>query len=312
MASGHSSGYFDSVHETTNLAGSNKLELLVFELYDDKTESYQSYGINVFKVREVMKTPELTSMPNAENTGVVGMLRLRGQVVSMIDLPFFMGAEQKGHRDCLIITEYNNNVQGFLVDRIDNIVRLDWNLIKPAPQIMNSNLITAIAEVEDRLVMIIDVETIMSRINPAEHDEEFKAVDTAKMKKNALVYFAEDSKTAQGLIISTLNKMGVPYRSSENGRDAYEKLMAMAEQHGSDLKNHLTVILTDIEMPEMDGFTLTRLIREDKRFDGIPVLIQSSLSGSSNREFGRKVRADGYIDKFNPVKLAEEIGKYLA
>ncbi|NLY27888.1 MAG: chemotaxis protein CheV [Alcaligenaceae bacterium] len=311
MSTSNHAGYFDSVHETTNLAGSNKLELLVFELYDEKTDSYQSYGINVFKVREVMKTPDLTSLPNSENTGVVGMLRLRGQVVSMIDLPFFMGSEQKGHRDCLIITEYNNNVQGFLVDRIDNIVRLDWNLIKPAPQIMNSNLITSIAEVEDKLVMIVDVETIMSRINPAEHDEEFKAVDTVKYKKQPLVYFAEDSKTAQGLIVSTLNKMGVPYRSSENGRDAYEKLMAMADQYGKDLKNHLTVILTDIEMPEMDGFTLTKLIREDKRFDGIPVLIQSSLSGESNREFGKKVRADGYIDKFNPVKLAEEINKYL-
>ena len=143
----------------------------------------------------------------------------------MIDLPFFMGAGTKGaNRDCLIIMEYNNNVQGFLVDRIDNIVRLDWNLIKPAPQIMNSNLITAIAEVEDRLVMIIDGNHHVPHQSGPEHDEEFKAVDTAKMKKNALVYFGGRFflKTALGHLISRLIKW-VPARSSDGGRDAYEK-----------------------------------------------------------------------------------------
>ncbi len=304
-------GYFEGVEETANLAGSNKLELLIFELFDEATQAYTSYGINVFKVREVMETPELMRLPNCEGTGLVGILRLRGQIVPMIDLPFFMGMEQKNRRSCLIITEYNNHVQGFLVDRIDNIVRLDWNLIKPAPAAMGSNLVTAIAEVEDRLVMIVDVETILARIHPTEHDEELKTVDEVKASRSHLVYFAEDSKTAQGLIVSTLEKMGVPYRSSENGRDAYENLIAMADEHGKDLKNHLTVILTDIEMPEMDGFTLIRLIKEDRRFDGIPVLIQSSLSGESNRELGRKVKADGYIDKFNPVKLAQALAAYM-
>ena len=304
-------GYFENVEETANLAGSNKLELLIFELFDEATQTYSSYGINVFKVREVMETPELLRLPNCQGTGMVGILRLRGQIVPMIDLPFFMGMEQKDRRDCLIITEYNNHVQGFLVDRIDNIVRLDWNLIKPAPAALGGNLVTAIAEIEDRLIMIVDVETILLRINPSEHDAELKSVDGVKSKKTHLVYFAEDSKTAQGLIISTLEKMGVSYRSSENGRHAYEALMAMADEHGTDLKNHLTVILTDIEMPEMDGFTLIKLIKQDRRFDGIPVLIQSSLSGESNHELGRKVQADGYINKFNPVRLAQSLAAYM-
>ncbi len=303
--------YFDRVNETTNLAGSNKLELLVFELFDEATQAYSSYGINVFKVREVMETPELTKLPNSQDTGLVGMLRLRGNIIPMIDLPFFMGLQQKDRRACLIITEYNNQVQGFLVDRIDDIVRLDWNLIKPAPASMGGNLVTAVAELGDRLVMIVDVETILSRINPTEHDQELNEVEKVKTERSHMVFFAEDSKTAQGLIMSTLEKMGVAFRSAENGRDAYNALIAMADEHGNDLKNHLTVILTDLEMPELDGFTLVKMIREDRRFDGIPIFIQSSLSGDSNRELGRKVGADGYIDKFNPVKLAATLGAYM-
>ena len=305
------SDYFDRVNETTNLAGSNKLELLIFELFDDDTKTYSAYGINVFKVREVMETPALTQLPNTGGTGMVGMLRLRGSIIPMIDLPFFMGMPQKDRRDCLIITEYNNHIQGFLVDRIDDIVRLDWDLVKPAPAAMGGKLVTAVAEVGERLVMIVDVEASLSRINPTEHDSELNEVNKLDTEKSHLVYFAEDSKTAQGLIMSTLEKMGVAYRSAENGRDAYNALLAMADEHGKNLKDHLTVILTDLEMPEMDGFTLVKLIKEDRRFDGIPVFIQSSLSGDSNRELGRKVGADGYIDKFNPVKLAATIGAYM-
>ena len=305
------SEFFDSVNATTNLAGTNKMELLIFELLDEHSGQYCSYGINVFKVREIMETPQLTGIPNNDRTGVVGMLRLRGDVISILDLPFFMGLEQKHRRDCLIVTEYSGHTQGFLVDRINNIVRLDWSAIKPVPMDMGSKLITAVAEVEDQLVLIVDVEAILMQVNPSEYAQDIQNLDPIDVDPNRMVYFAEDSKTAHGLICATLEKLGINYRAALNGRQAYDGLIALADQHGDQLNKHLGLVLTDLEMPEMDGFTLIKTLKADPRFNGIPMLIQSSLTGDSNRELGKKVNADGFIDKFNPAKLAQAISQHM-
>jgi len=307
-----------NIDARTKLAGTNKLEILMFSLgLDKRTGREETFGINVFKVREVMRIPEITRAPEMP-ASVEGMVSLRGALVPVIDLAKYTGIETDDPAGIMIVTEYNGHTQGFLVKAVDNILRLDWSAMRVPPEMLVAEmggLVTAITELKDkRLVMMIDVEKVLSETSRFDADEMiFKNVQP--LGKERTVFFADDSAVARHQIARTLDAMQVKYISAINGRQAWAELVKMAdlaEASHTPLKSVVQVILTDVEMPEMDGYMLTRKIKADKRFSGIPVLMHSSLSGSSNQQLGKTVGVDEYVPKFEPQKLAQILARLLA
>ncbi len=307
-----------NIDARTKLAGTNKLEILMFSLGKDlRTSREETFGINVFKVREVMRIPEITRAPEMPPS-VEGMVSLRGALVPVIDLAKYIGMESDSKPDIMIVTEYNGHTQGFLVKSVDNILRLDWSAMRVPPEMLAAEmggLVTAITELKDkRLVMMLDVEKVLAETGHFGSDEMiFKAVQPIS-KENRTVFYADDSSVARNQIARTLEAMGVKSISAINGRKAWDELARMAdyaESSNTPLKEMVQVILTDVEMPEMDGYMLTRKIKADKRFNGIPVLMHSSLSSNSNQQLGKAVGVDEYVPKFEPQKLSQTLARLL-
>jgi two-component system chemotaxis response regulator CheV len=307
-----------NIDARTKLAGTNKLEILMFTLgLDKRSGREETYGINVFKVREVMRIPPITRAPDMPDA-VEGMVSLRGALVPVIDLAKYAGIETDEKADIMIVTEYNGHTQGFLVKGVDNILRLDWSAMRVPPAMLVAQmggLVTAITELKDgRLVMMMDVEKVLSETGHFDSDEMiFKNVKP--LGKDRTVFFADDSSVARNQIQRTLDAMGVKSIAAINGRQAWAELTKMADYADAShtpLKDLVQVILTDVEMPEMDGYMLTRKIKSDKRFAGIPVLMHSSLSSSSNQQLGKAVGVDEYVPKFEPQKLAQTLTRLLA
>lgn len=308
-----------NIDARTKLAGTNKLEILMFSLgMDNRTQREETFGINVFKVREVMRIPPITRAPEMP-ASVEGMVSLRGSLVPVIDLAKYIGMETDLPPEIMIVTEYNGHTQGFLVKGVDNILRLDWSSMRVPPAMLVAELgglVTAITELNDkRLVMMIDVEKVLAETGHFGTDDMiFNAVQPVGLE-NRTVFFADDSSVARNQIARTLDAMGVKHISSINGRQAWielSKMASYAENAKIPMKDLIQVILTDVEMPEMDGYMLTRKIKEDKRFNGIPVLMHSSLSSTSNQQMGKSVGVDEYVPKFEPQKLSQTLARLLA
>lgn len=305
-----SHGVMETVDARTKLAGSNQMEILLFGLGGGEV-----FGINVFKVREVCQTPKITPTPNAPS-GVEGVVSMRGTIIPVISLARFIpGSKAEGDGKTMVVTEYNRHTQGFLVHEVDRIIRVDWDKIRP-PQTMLSGteaLVTAVTELSDgRLVSLLDVEKILADVIgiPALPDLPQIAAD-----QEAMVFFADDSAVARKEIAMVLEKMGIRYFQANDGQDAWERLKelaARAEAEGVPLSSRIRLVLADIEMPRMDGYVLTRNIKSDRRFEGIPVVMHSSLSTEANRDMGQRVGADGYVGKFEPMALAETLRPYFS
>ncbi len=304
-----------SIDARTKLAGTNKLEILLFFLgRDTRTGRRETFGINVFKVREVMRTPPITSAPEMP-AAVEGMVSLRGALVPVIDLAKYAGVQTDTPRDIMIVTEYNGHTQGFLVEGVDTILRLDWSQMRVPPEMLMAEmggLVTAVTELEDnRLVMMMDVEKVLAETARYDDEAAYRSV-TAINKPDATVFFADDSIVARKQIEKTLQLMGVNYVGSVNGRQAWEELDKMAtyaESMNKQACEMISLVLTDIEMPEMDGYILTKKIKSDPRFVGVPVIMHSSLSGMSNQQLGKSVGVDEYVAKFEPQKLSEALAR---
>ncbi len=306
-----------SVDERTRLAGANRLEILLFSLgFDEVTQRDEIFGINVFKIREVMNCPTVTHAPDMPE-GVMGLVSLRGNMIPVVDLSHFCGIKTKKPPQVLIVTEFNRNTQGFLVDSVEQIMRMDWNDIKVPPAMLTNRmngLVTAVTELKDgRIVMIIDVERVLAETMKTDEDPSLYE-GMQKIEHSATVLFADDSAIARKQIEKTLEQMGVNYISARNGNEALEKLEAIAqraEATHTPIYELVDVVLTDIEMPEMDGFVLTKKIKSDARYKGLPVVMHSSLSSSTNITMGRNVGADAYVGKFNPQELMKALQQFL-
>ncbi|HJW02142.1 MAG TPA: chemotaxis protein [Azospira sp.] len=306
-----------SIDARTKLAGTNKLEILLFSLgVDARNGRRETYGINVFKVREVMRTPPITAAPDMPSA-VEGMVSLRGALVPVVDLAKYAGVQTDTPRDIMIVTEYNGHTQGFLVEAVDTILRLDWGRMRVPPEMLVAQmggLVTAVTELEDgRLVMMMDVEKVLSETT--KYDDEFMYRSIVPIDKpECTVFFADDSVVARKQIERTLEAMNVKYVAAINGRNAWEeleKVAAYAASLGRPVHDFVSLVLTDIEMPEMDGYILTKKIKSDARFAGIPVIMHSSLSGMSNQKLGLSVGVDEYVPKFEPQKLSETLARRL-
>ncbi len=306
-----------NIDARTRLAGTNKLEILMFSLgVDSRTGRRETFGINVFKVREVMRTPEVTAAPEMPNA-VNGMVSLRGVLVPVVDLAQFANFPSDTPREVMIVTEYNGHTQGFLVESVDTILRLDWSQMRVPPEMMTANmggLVTAVTELPDgRLVMMLDVEKVLSETTEVDDDYRFRDIQNLGMPE-ATVFYCDDSSVARNQIFRTLEILGLRSHSAVNGKMAWDELRKIAdyaEANGRKVKDAVQLILTDVEMPEMDGYILTKNIKSDPRFAGVPVIMHSSLSSMSNQSLGRSVGVDEYVPKFEPQRLAEVLGRLL-
>lgn len=306
-----------NIDARTRLAGTNKLEILLFSLGTDlRTGRSETFGINVFKVREVMRTPQITAAPEMP-AAVKGMVSLRGALVPVVDLSEFIGMQTETPREIMIVTEYNGHTQGFLVESVDTILRLDWSKMRVPPEMLMANLgglVTAVTELPDgRLVMMLDVERILSDTSKYDDDIVFSTIEPIG-KEGLTIVYADDSSVARGQIEKTLNALGIRGLMAMNGRQAWEELRKIAdyaEASGREVKDYVQLVLTDVEMPEMDGYILTKTIKSDPRFAGVPVIMHSSLSSMSNQQLGRSVGVDEYVPKFEPQRLAETLSRLL-
>lgn len=297
-------GLLDAVDARTNLAGSNKMEILLFSI-----GSNEVFGINVFKVKEVTRGVRITKTPNMPH-GVDGIVSLRGHVMPVLNLSRFMGLGEPSEQSVMMVAEYSRHVLGFLVRDVDRIIRVDWNKVRAAEGMVsgNSHLITAITELDNgTLVSILDVEQIMAS---AFGESVVGAVDKVEGGHEKSVFFVDDSAVARKKIAELLDKMGVKHVQAHNGLEGWQRLQGLAESasnSGNDLHTQIQVILVDAEMPEMDGYVLTQHIKSDRRFDNIPVVMHSSLSSEANRSMGKRVGVDYYVPKFDGLMLAETL-----
>jgi two-component system chemotaxis response regulator CheV len=305
------------IDERTNLTSSNKFELLLFRLGGGTEETPgELFGINVFKIREIVPMMEITKAAGTQSP-IMGMINIRGQVISVIDLPAVAGCTPGRGLNILLITEFARCTQAFAVESVEEIVRLDWSQVLSAESRAGGEIVTSIARLDSdidggKLVQVLDVEHILDLITPVKHTLDDSRTNSLKalIRPGAVVLAADDSKVARAMIEHGLNSLGIPYIMTKTGKEAWEKIQSMADdaqRDGVAIEDRVALMLTDLEMPEMDGFTLTRNIKADPRLREIPVVIHSSLSGSANEDHVRSVGADGYVAKFAVEELAAAI-----
>jgi two-component system chemotaxis response regulator CheV len=309
------------VDERSKLAGTNKFELLIFRLGPDRnSHSREVFGINVFKVREALIMPPVTPMPGAP-PHVLGVANIRGQIIPVIDLPAVVGCAPTA-RNILLVTEYERSVQGFAVEEVEEIVRLEWDRVVSAERSAAGSLVTSLARLDgreegSRLALILDVESILRETLPSRFlsGEELTGSPIAQLPEGAVILYADDSSVARRQIETVLLRLKLPFVGTKTGKEAWDHLKSLAQQArsaGIPVRQKVAMVLTDLEMPEMDGFTLTRQIKEDDLLKSIPVVVHSSLSGSANESHANRVGADGFVAKFVPDELVREIVKAMA
>jgi two-component system chemotaxis response regulator CheV len=309
------------IHERTRLAGSNKVELLLFRLGVSQTSGlHELFAINVFKVREVLRMPEITELANAHEH-LMGVANIRGQIIPVINLPAVVGRQSDKGLKILMVTEFGRTVQAFAVEDVKEIVRLDWDQILPADESHGGALITGIARLDGgvantRLAQVLDVEHILRTVMPVDDGDIAREVvgPAMSLPAGATILVADDSAVARSVIELGLKAMGLPFVMTKTGKEAWERLQALrveAQHEGKLAQDKVAMVLTDLEMPEMDGFTLTRNIKDDVFLQSIPVVIHSSLTGSTNEAHVKNVGADSYVAKFSPRELAATIRQVL-
>ena len=303
-------GILDSVNQRTQLVGQNRLELLLFKLV-----GRQRFGINVFKVREVLQCPRLTSLPN-QDPFIKGVAHIRGQTISVIDLSKATGGPDIPlTENCfIIIAEYNRSVQGFLVAAVERITTLSWQDIMPPPEgTGKSSYLTAVTEIDNEMVSILDVEKILNEISPVSTELSEEVVDASVGESigDRCIMIADDSTVARNQVKRALEPLGLTMVLAKNGQDALDQLNALSEGCENSVLEKVALLISDIEMPEMDGYTLTAEIKSNERLRSMPVILHTSLSGVFNNAMVEKVGAEDFIPKFHPDELATAVKKWL-
>jgi len=303
-------GILDSVNQRTQLVGQNRLELLLFKLV-----GRQRFGINVFKVREVLQCPPLTNLPK-QDPYIKGVAHIRGQTISVIDLSKATGGPEIVQTDTsfVIIAEYNRSVQGFLVAGVERIINIRWQDIMPPPEgAGKSSYLTAVTEIDGEMVSILDVEKILNEINPVSTDLSEDVVDASVGEEigDRLIMIADDSTVARNQVKRALEPLGLNMLLAKNGQDALDQLRDIASECNESIDEKVALLISDIEMPEMDGYTLTAEIKADDRLKKMPVILHTSLSGVFNNAMVEKVGAEDFIPKFHPDELATAVKKWL-
>ncbi len=312
---------FHEIDERTNLTSNNKFELLLFRLGEAPGNGHRElFGINVFKIREILVMPTITAIANAP-PNILGVANIRGQVITVIDLPRIVGCTTRKGTPILLVTEYARSTQAFAIEEVNEIARLDWSQVIAADN-SGGNLITSIARLDgdtenSRLAQVLDVEQILRDVLPGSSEETTPDQNSPKINLPAgtVVLAADDSPLARTMIESGLSALNIPFIMTKTGMEAWTKIQSISDAavaEGKTIHDKVALVLTDLEMPEMDGFTLTRNIKSDQRFKSIPVVIHSSLTGEANENHVRSVGADAYVAKFAAEELAQAMRRVLS
>lgn len=300
-------GLLDNVDLNTQLAGFNRLALLLFRL-----DERQIFGINVLKVQEVVQVPALTRMPGS-HPYICGVADIRGVVIPVIDMRLALGAGADEEAAHVIVAEYSRSVQAFRVRAVERIIHVDVADVQPPPQTAgDGSYLTAITQFNGELIEIVDVERLLAEVIGESSDMPDDMIHLAKSRlehghsESRCVLVVDDSRVARAQIERVLQQLGLEHVSVADGREALRYLQGLAEQDG-DIGDKLLMVISDVEMPDMDGYRLTTEIRHDPRLRGLHVLLHSSLSGRFNVAMAQKVGADRFLGKFKADELAQAI-----
>lgn len=292
---------FSNINESTRLAGYNRLALLLFHLGEK-----QRHGINVFKVQEVVPMPPLVPVPGA-SAQVLGLARIRARNIPVLDMAAAIGNGPLAQPAYVIVTEFNRSIQGFAVSGVDRIINVDVGAVHPPPRAGEADsYLTAITRWGEQLIEIVDVERILCDVIGEQRSAE--AVDGVSLSELAAgrkVLVADDSRVARSQIARTLENLGLECILVNDGQEAWRMLNSLASQ-GS-INDQLLMLISDVEMPGMDGYRLTTELRADARFAELYVILHTSLSGVFNNTLVKQVGADRFIAKFN----ADELGQHV-
>ena len=288
--------------------GTNEFEIVEFSIGN------VNYGINVAKVREVIPQAPVTAMPQA-HPYVDGLFTLRGKAIPLVNLPRCLNVQPNEDPKNIIVTEINNYNIGFLVENVSRIHRISWKDMEPAPEVGDQSRVVGIIKMEDRIVLLLDFETIIAEINPeinAKLTTVSEASEDIKDKRQDVhVVVAEDSPMLRDLLVTTLHESGYRFvRDFGNGQDAWEYLQSLAQKEGP-IENHVGIVVTDVEMPKMDGHRLLKLIRSDERLGNVPVVLFSSLISEEMRLKGEALGASGQISKPEIDQLIDLLDKLI-
>lgn len=320
--SSSAAGLLHSIDQSTQLAGHNRLALLLFRVgARAATEAAataghtptsllerQLFGINVFKVQEVIPRPALTWLPSA-HPRVCGVAEIRGRVIPVLDLAAAVGGEPTPSDAAahVIVAEFNRTVQGFLVRSVERIIHVDVSEVHPPPDSGSHGYLTAITRQAGELVEIVDVEKVLSDVlgeAPSISEELMQAAKTLQDGRRILV--ADDSRVARAQVERILGQLGIECLLVNDGREALRTLQGLADQ-GVKASERFSMVISDVEMPDLDGYTLATEIRRDARLKDLYVILHTSLSGVFNNAMVQRVGADRFIPKFSPNELAQAV-----
>ncbi|MGJ8669632.1 MAG: chemotaxis protein [Oceanococcus sp.] len=292
---------FSNINDSTRLAGYNRLALLLFSINDK-----QLHGINVFKVQEVVPAPTLTPVPGASRQ-VIGIARIRDRNVPVLDLSAAIGGPSLQDPAYVIVTEFNRTIQGFAVSAVDRIVNVDVGDVHPPPRAgQDDSYLTAVTRWDNHLIEVVDVERILSDVIGGEYTSNKRGdVCLTKLAAGRKVMVADDSRVARSQIARTLESLGLESILVNDGDEAWRMLNSIAAQ--GPVSEQLLMLISDVEMPGMDGYRLTTEVRADNRFAGLYVVLHTSLSGVFNNALVKQVGADRFIPKFNADELASHV-----
>ena len=304
---GMSQDLLDRIDQRTRLAGHNRLALLLFRL-----GSRQLFGVNVFKVKEVLPRPRLFTLPQLPSA-FAGAADVRGRSVPVLDLARAIGHADDGAGEpaYLVVTEFNRSVQGFLVAGVDRIVNIAVEQIQPPPEPGGEcHYLTGVTRHQGELIQLIDVESVLAESAPRSSDlGSLTALPESGGPREVLV--VDDSRVARNQIRSVLQQLGLEATLLSDGKQALDHLQALA-QGGQAPEERYAMVISDIEMPAMDGYTLTTEIRRDPALRGLFVLLHTSLSGVFNQAMVERVGADDFVPKYSERELAQRVAARIA
>ena len=287
-------------------SGTNEFEIVEFSI------GGVNYGINVAKVREVIQRIPVTAMPQA-HPYIDGLFTLRGKAIPLVNLPRCLNVTNGDEAKNIIVTEINNYDIGFLVENVSRIHRISWKDMEPSPEVGDQSRVVGIIKMPDRIVLLLDFETIIAEINPEINAKLTTVADADVRAGRALahVVVAEDSPMLRDLLVSTLHDSGYRFvRDFGNGQDAWEYLQGLAKKDG-DISEHLSIIVSDVEMPMMDGHRLLKLVRNSERLRDVPFVLFSSLINEEMRLKGEELGASAQISKPEIGQLIDLLDKFV-
>lgn len=297
----------DGVDQRTKLAGHNRFELLLFKLI-----GRQRYGINVFKVQEVIQCPPLTQIPSSHSV-ICGVAHLRGKTIPVLDLSMAIGmpALQRGGDSYVIVTEYNRTIQGFLVGVVDRIINIGWDQVNAPPNGSGKgSYLTAVTEVDKELIEVIDVEKVMKEVIGGQDCAAEDVIDNDISGSGDRVLIVDDSSVARNQVKRVCTQVGIECTALKDGQEAWEYLSKMVGE-GVNIGEYYAMIISDVEMPRMDGYTLATKIKSHPEMRDVFLILHTSLSGVFNTSMVEKVGANKFLAKFDPDTLVKTIQEQL-